>query len=43
MFEDKFYTDKTPYIYKMVEESEYSCLFLSRPRSFGKSSFYWTS
>jgi hypothetical protein len=35
--DDKLYADKTPYIYKMAVESDFNCLFLSRPGRFGKT------
>jgi predicted AAA+ superfamily ATPase len=35
--ENRFYVDKTPYVYQMVVESDYNYLFLSRPRRFGKT------
>ena len=34
--EDKFYVDKTEYIYRMTH-TDGTCFFLSRPRRFGKS------
>ena len=34
--EDKFYIDKTEYVYRMAH-TDGTCFFLSRPRRFGKS------
>jgi hypothetical protein len=34
---DYLYVDKTPYIYNLVATNDYKCVFLTRPRRFGKT------